>query len=878
MIRSLKFIIFVSLLMLSLSAIAMPVRILPGTLHDTGAIVFWEEPQGKSSMKYIVKLNGKKYSETNHNSIKLSGLKPRTTYTVGIDGGGNFYKGEISFTTLSCSVRINICDFGARGDSSTINTKFIQRAIDECPAGGTVVVPPGVYITGALFIMRDSINLELMEGATLKAINNLAHFPLMDSRYEGWPVKAFSSVLNLGCLENDGRRFHNIRIYGGGTIDNQGSILSIQQTENLSRMSRSRGIPIINCDNVAIENINIDNPCTWNVHPMLCNGFTTYGCTIKSSYTGLSNADGWDPDSSCDCYLLESILDGQDDNVAIKSVEFINRNGQLINSPSENIYISYCTFERGGGICIGVELPSGVRNVWITHNLVKHSDRGFQICSRQQGQGIGPIENIHFRDIEVYDTGDWGININSWYWIKSYAPGDFTADDVRPIRSITFDDIHIHHTLGNAIQVIGLPEQPINDVYFRNITIDSAQYEVLLRNCSDITLDNVNVGERPWILENVRNIHCNKSTSNPVNAKFRVNPVDLDATYATRALFDNLRRLMEHNCFAFGAQDATASGFGWSEYYGISDIERISGRKPQFYSWDFMHIASPDSEKFETDNRKVRNLTCEAFYSGGINSYCWHAANPITEGSFYETGDSVIPKILPGGEYNGKFTAMLDQIVKFNNTLIGKEGMIIPIIFRPWHEFDGDWFWWSRKFCTPEQFKALWRYTVEYLRDIKGIHNFLYAFSPDINFTSLEEYLEYYPGDQYVDVIGLDDYWDFRIDEKDISLPRHRIEIISDYALSHGKIAALCETGQAGIDNDEWFTRHLLPALTHADGQPIPLAYVATWRNSAPNGFFTPYKGHPATRNFLDFINSPRVVTLSPHDWLGRYYHFKGVI
>lgn len=79
-------------------------------------------------------------------------------------------------------------------------------------------------------------------------------------------------------------------------------------------------MPVIRCDNVAFDNVTITNPCTWNVHPLLCEGFTTYGCRLVSSGFGLSNADGWDPDSSSECYLLESVLDGQDDNIAVKSV------------------------------------------------------------------------------------------------------------------------------------------------------------------------------------------------------------------------------------------------------------------------------------------------------------------------------------------------------------------------------------------------------------------------------------------------------------------------------------------------------------------------------------------------------------------------------
>ena len=66
--------------------------------------------------------------------------------------------------------------------------------------------------------------------------------------------------------------------------------------------------------------------------------------------------------------------------------------------------------------------------------------------------------------------------------------------------------------------------------------------------------------------------------------------------------------------FIFGAQDATASGYGWCDDSGVSDIERISGKKPQFYSWDFMNIATPHASLYVEDTKKVRKLTCQAFY------------------------------------------------------------------------------------------------------------------------------------------------------------------------------------------------------------------------------------------------------------------------
>ena len=201
------------------------------------------------------------------------------------------------------------------------------------------------------------------------------------------------------------------------------------------------------------------------------------------------------------------------------------------------------------------------------------------------------------------------------------------------------------------------------------------------------------VGERYWVLDNAEGVERDVLTSAPKAMNYPHKLVDPDATYRTKALYDNLHKVARSGRFLFGAQDATASGFGWNDDSGRSDIERISGKKPAFCSWDFMDIVDADGN-LKPEAEKVRRLTCQAFYEGGVISYCWHAPNPVTGGSFYDTSERVVEKILPGGSHHAKFTAMLDRIAVYNRTLVGKNGEQIPVIFRPWHEFDGDWFWW----------------------------------------------------------------------------------------------------------------------------------------------------------------------------------------
>lgn len=869
---SVAFLLFCTTVSGVFAGIPVRPRILPGTAAATEAVVFWELPADYKDMKhYVVCVDGRRAGTTGHNNLRITGLRPATTYRVqvaAVDAAGREHKARaIELRTKSAPQIFDVRDYGAAGDGRTLDTKAIQQAIDACTPGGEVYVPAGDYLTGALFICKSNISLHLDEGATLRAVNNLGHFPMVKNIYEGWVKEVFASVLNIGRLYGD--RYENIRVYGGGTIDNQGSVLADQQIRTVGRMARSHGMPVIRCDNVAFDNVTITNPCTWNVHPLLCDGFTTYGCRLVSSGFGLSNADGWDPDSSSECYLLESVLDGQDDNIAVKSVVYPAENGEKILKPAENIFVSHCRFVRGGGLVVGAEVPAGARNVWFTDCVVEGSDRGFHVCSRPFG--TRPVEGIHFRDIEVKNTGCWGINVTVWYWVPSYLPGAYGPDELLKVRDVSFENIRIDRADGNPIQVLGVAEQPMENISFRNVTVAESQYDVLLRNVRGVKFENVQVGERYWVLDNAEEVERDTLTSAPKTMNYPHELADPDATYRTKALYDNLHKVARSGRFLFGAQDATASGFGWCNDSGRSDIERISGKKPAFYSWDFMDIVDADGN-LKAEAEKVRRLTCQAFYEGGVISYCWHAPNPVTGGSFYDTSERVVEKILPGGSHHARFTAMLDRIAAYNRTLIGKNGEQIPVIFRPWHEFDGDWFWWGRNNCTPEELKELYRFTVTYLRDTCGVHNFLYCFSPDINFTSAEEYLRCYPGDEYVDIVAMDNYWLYRFEEKNLDHAHLRLKVISDYAKSVGKIAALSETGQGAIDDPEWFTGRLLKSIYGYPNEPVELAYVAVWRNSTL-GFFTPYEGHPATADFLRFLNDERVVTAWPYDWLGMYYH-----
>jgi mannan endo-1,4-beta-mannosidase len=141
---------------------------------------------------------------------------------------------------------------------------------------------------------------------------------------------------------------------------------------------------------------------------------------------------------------------------------------------------------------------------------------------------------------------------------------------------------------------------------------------------------------------------------------------------------------------------------------------------------------------------------------------------------------------------------------------------------------------------------------VKYLRDTLNVRNFLYAWSPDRIFDTELQYLERYPGDAYVDLVGTDNYWDLKSGTP-VSVAANKLKIVSDYAATRNKLAALTETGLANLTQTDWFTQMLLPVL---QTQKLQFCYVLLWANTT-NTFWTPYPGHAAAANFIQFKNKP---------------------
>lgn len=348
--------------------------------------------------------------------------------------------------------------------------------------------------------------------------------------------------------------------------------------------------------------------------------------------------------------------------------------------------------------------------------------------------------------------------------------------------------------------------------------------------------------------------------------------VDANATKETVALFYNLKKLAKTKV-AIGQQDAFNSFY--QDNGGDSDIKKNTGSDPAILGSDFMFITDKNNNNqpdnwFYQEEEKIIMATKAAYAKGIINTFCWHLREPIKEDSFYTadmTADqkaNAFKSILPNGVNHEWYKKKLDKIASVLLNLKGSKGELIPIIFRPFHEFDGSWFWWGANFATAQEYKTAYQFTVDYLKNSKGVHNILYAFSPDNTYTTEANYLSRYPGDKYVDVLGMDNYGDFdNQGQSGANKANSKLKIIANLAKAKVKIAALTETGyqvtNAKTPITDWFSTYLYSALVSND---IEVSYAMLWNNTK-DAYFVPNGAVSNAADFKTFATKPKTALVN---------------
>jgi len=405
---------------------------------------------------------------------------------------------------------------------------------------------------------------------------------------------------------------------------------------------------------------------------------------------------------------------------------------------------------------------------------------------------------------------------------------------------------------------------------------------------------------------------------------------------STQQLLKNLEKIGRSSQFIFGQQRANLTGIGengrnwWGDgnFGRESDVKRLTGKEVGLIGIDVWDLAIKNSKW----NQGAYSQAIRQFYSsgqGGVITLDWHMRGCDIQEEKGAYGEYSIPGhgFQINDWWNDSNRSCLCRIVNevswygsktWKNWLYEQkldrlankmraEGLAeIPIIIRPFHEHNGNWFWWGQKswdcqrhlgrndvVSGPEAYRRLFRMTVDYLRDHKGFNNLLVAYSTDKlcrheghscdneramqDRATDEEYrLDYmfaYPGDEYVDIMGIDLY--FAADhgqhwqslEYQAQVYSGYVKAVSVLAKSRGKIAAITETGNSNLyqevdSGSRWFSEHLLQQTIINSGADI--AYVMAWENRTTDrgNYFIPHRQHAGVYDFLRFADNKATLFL----------------
>ncbi|MBF4486498.1 glycosyl hydrolase [Flavobacterium sp. CSZ] len=331
---------------------------------------------------------------------------------------------------------------------------------------------------------------------------------------------------------------------------------------------------------------------------------------------------------------------------------------------------------------------------------------------------------------------------------------------------------------------------------------------------------------------------------------------DKKATPETVSLYKKLNQLTQKG-YLFGHQDDLAYGVNWKYEDGRSDIKDVVGDYPAVYGWDIAGLERNDANNIDgIPFTKMKQYIEEAHERGGISTISMHFDNPATGKSAWDNTPNSLKTILTGGENHQKFISWLDKAADFFLSLKDKKGKNIPILFRPYHELTGGWFWWGKGNGTPEEFKTLWKFTFEYLQK-KGVHNLIYIYNTS-SFSSQEDFLDKYPGDNYADIISFDSYQnnDDKDGKKFIEEVQNQLKIINEIGIKRNKLIAIAEAGYEAIPDPKWWTGTLSKAIGD-----YKISYVLLWRNHGwqekeqKMHYYAPYTGQVSAKDFVNFYN-----------------------
>ena len=430
---------------------------------------------------YTVSLDGATVCEGDTNVFSLYSLEPGRSYTLAVTLDG--VTDTLDFTTAEESFFVDASRYGLVADGVTDNTAKLQAALSTCPAGGTVYVPAGTYRTQSLFL-QSSTTLYLEKGCTLLGGTNRTDYPILpgvlpchnekDEHYlglwEGNPLDSFAGLINVINAEN-------VTITGEGTIDANAQNGDWWVNPKVKRIAwRPRAVAMVDSENVCLHGITVQNSYSWTIHPIFVKHLDLLNFNINNPYNA-PNTDGIDPESCEYTRIIGVNIHVGDDCIAMKASKVFL--GMKLKKSCEHTVIRNCLLDKGhGGIVIGSEMSGGVKDMVVTQCLMDHTDRGLRVKTRRGRGNTAVIDGLVFRNVEMRGVKAPFV-INMFYFCDPDGHSPYVqcrdampVDEYTPkLGSLTMEDIVATDAQFAGCYFDGLPEQPIEGVSMKNVTI-----------------------------------------------------------------------------------------------------------------------------------------------------------------------------------------------------------------------------------------------------------------------------------------------------------------------------------------------------------------------------------------------------------------------
>jgi len=353
---------------------------------------------------------------------------------------------------FSLNAQFNVKDFGAKGNGITMDTRYIQKAIDKAfeNGGGVVDVPSGTYLVGTL-ILKDNIEFHLQPGATILGSSDLKEYPeiihKLDSRTNGLYAKHFM------IFAEDAK---NISITGTGVLHGNG-LKNFQESD--PQNLRPFMVRFVNCENVTIRDVKILESANWTLHLLGCSDVNIDGIAIENSID--SNRDGLDIDCCQRVTVTNSRFSTGDDAIVLKA------SSDII---CQDIAITNCIIlTRASAIKAGTESNGGFKNITVSNciirNLPKHA--GIELMTVDGGM----MKNILLENITMENVAT-PIFIRVGIRVRPYMPGQYVSK-IEDVSDIFLNNI----TVVNAkypSSLMGLHNRKLKNIVINNYTVSSS--------------------------------------------------------------------------------------------------------------------------------------------------------------------------------------------------------------------------------------------------------------------------------------------------------------------------------------------------------------------------------------------------------------------